>query len=136
MSLWPVARPLFGDEIVLRSVDWLENLPWRNGNAVNSENDKYEIRLNLRDFTPEEISVKTSNGFIVVEGKHDEKKDEHGFISRKFVRRYSLPEGCAPDNVKSKLTANRVLIITVPIQLKEKGDIEIKVAHEKCKSKL
>jgi hypothetical protein len=29
-------------------------------------------------------------GYLVVTGKHKEKADEHGFVSRSFTRRYAL----------------------------------------------
>ncbi|CAK1546684.1 unnamed protein product [Leptosia nina] len=115
--MWPASK--FGDEIVLRSIDWLENFPWRNECTVRTENNKYEIHMNVKDFGPEDISIKTCNGFIIVEGKQEEKKDEYGYISRHFVRRYlyttyidqnnltsrgaQIPCGC--DLVTTKMTA-------------------------------
>lgn len=50
-----------------------------------------QVILDVQQFTPNEISVKTTEKFIIVEGKHEEKADEHGFVSRHFVRRYQLP---------------------------------------------
>ncbi|OWR44130.1 small heat shock protein [Danaus plexippus plexippus] len=55
-----------------------------------------------------------ADGYIVVEGKHEEKKDEHGFISRQFTRRYALPEGCNPDTVESRLSSDGVLSVIAP----------------------
>ncbi|CAG4962365.1 unnamed protein product [Colias eurytheme] len=136
MSLWPAARPLFGDEVVLRSIDWLENFPWRNESSMRSENSKYEIRMNLKDFKPEEITIKTTDGFIVVEGKQEEKKDEHGYVSRHFVRKYAIPEGVKAENVESRLTVDGVLVIAIPRKEKNKRDTIIPVTHEGVKSKL
>jgi crystallin, alpha B len=53
-----------------------------SGSTVNAEKDKFQIILDVQQFTPDEISVKTNDKFIIVEGKHEEKPDEHGFISR------------------------------------------------------
>lgn len=53
-----------------------------SGSTVNVEKDKFEIILDVQQFTPNEITVKTNDKFIVVEGKHEEKQDEHGFVSR------------------------------------------------------
>lgn len=50
-----------------------------------------QVILDVQQFTPNEITVKTTEKHIIVEGKHEEKADEHGFISRHFVRRYQLP---------------------------------------------
>ncbi|KAJ8963110.1 hypothetical protein NQ318_018575 [Aromia moschata] len=50
-----------------------------------------QVILDVQQFAPNEIVVKTNGNSIIVEGKHEEKQDEHGFISRHFVRRYVLP---------------------------------------------
>lgn len=128
----------YGDEIVLQSIDWLENFPWMQEGGIKTGKDKYEICLNVKDFGPKEISVKTADGFIVIEGKHEEKKDELGFISRHFVRRYALPEECSAEKVESRLSHGGVLTITAPRIQVVKRDTVIPVAHEssKVKSKL
>lgn len=53
-----------------------------SGSTVNVEKDKFQIILDVQQFTPDEIAVKTNDKFIIVEGKHEEKQDEHGFVSR------------------------------------------------------
>lgn len=127
--------PIFGDEVILRSIDWLENLPWRQDNGAQSQNDHYEICLQMRDFKPDEISVKTSDGTIIVEAKHDERRDDYGLTSRHFVRKYRLPDGCKLENVKSRLTPEGMLIITAPRQRVPKQDTIIPVSHESVKTK-
>ncbi|KAJ0171106.1 hypothetical protein K1T71_013305 [Dendrolimus kikuchii] len=115
MSLSIADKPLiFADDIVLRSIDWLGNYPWRHENLVRNEKEKFEITLVVKDFTPKEISVKTADGYIVVEGKHEEKQDEYGYIARQFMRRYLVPEGCRPEDVKSTLSPDGILTITAP----------------------
>ncbi|MCQ9140756.1 small heat shock protein, partial [Bacillus amyloliquefaciens] len=96
--------------------------PWRQlaatardvGSTIKSDKNKFQVNLDVQHFAPEEISVKTADGYIVVEGKHEEKKDQHGFVSRQFTRRYALPEGCNPDTVESKLSSDGVLSIIAP----------------------
>lgn len=68
----------------------------------------------MQQFAPEEITVKASNNSIVVEGKHEEKQDEHGFISRQFTRRYILPTGYDVADLVSTLSSDGVLTITAP----------------------
>lgn len=73
--------------------------PWRNtalqkqdsGSTLNVDKDKFTVILDVQQFTPNEITVKTTDKFIIVEGKHEEKQDEHGFVARQFTRRYVLP---------------------------------------------
>lgn len=127
---------LFGDDTLLRSIDWLEGFPWKQENVVKRGVDKYEICIKVHDYAPEEISVKTADGFIVVEGKHEEKQDDYGYIARQFLRRFQVPEGCRIEEVKSRLTADGLLIISVPRIPVVKKDTVIPVKHEGSKSKL
>lgn len=59
-------------------------------------------------------SFQVVDKYVVVEGTHDEKQDEHGWISRKFVRRYLIPEQCNVEKVESNLSSDGVLTISVP----------------------
>ncbi|CAG9569946.1 unnamed protein product [Danaus chrysippus] len=96
--------------------------PWRHlaaaardvGSSIKTDKDKFQVNLDVQHFNPEEISVKTADGYVVVEGKHEEKKDQHGYISRQFCRRYALPEGCVPETVESRLSSDGVLTIIAP----------------------
>ncbi|XP_041984167.1 protein lethal(2)essential for life-like [Aricia agestis] len=96
--------------------------PWRQmaavardvGSTIKADKDKFQVNLDVQHFAPEEITVKTADGYVIIEGKHEEKQDEHGYISRQFTRRYALPEGCNPDTVESKLSSDGVLSIIAP----------------------
>ncbi|GLV39904.1 lethal (2) essential for life [Carabus blaptoides fortunei] len=91
--------------------------PWRvdtsdSGSTVQCDKDKFQVNLDVQQFTPEEVKVKVVDGSIIVEAKHEEKQDEHGFISRQFVRRYVLPKGYDMKDVMSTLSSDGVLTIT------------------------
>ncbi|XP_049877047.1 protein lethal(2)essential for life isoform X1 [Pectinophora gossypiella] len=73
-----------------------------------------KVILDVQQFTPEEITVKASNNSVVVEGRHEEKQDEHGFISRQFTRRYILPGGYNVEDLVSTLSSDGVLTVTAP----------------------
>lgn len=94
--------------------------PWRvarsdSGSTLKVDKDKYQVTLDVQQFAPDEITVKvTGNNTITVEGKHEEKQDEHGFVSRQFIRRYVLPDGHDINNVVSSLSSDGVLSITAP----------------------
>lgn len=70
--------------------------------------------LDVQQFSPNEVTVKTVDRTVVVEGKHSEKADEHGFISRHFVRKYLLPEDIDLEQVASTLSSDGVLTISAP----------------------
>nr|QGZ00461.1 heat shock protein 21.6 [Glyphodes pyloalis] len=113
--------------------------PWRQlaaaardvGSSIKADKDKLQINLDVQHFAPEEISVKTADGYIVVEGKHSEKRDEHGYIARSFTRRYALPAGAAPERVESRLSSDGVLTITAPRDAPDalKGQRQVPIAH-------
>lgn len=68
----------------------------------------------MQQFKPEEVTVKVVDNFIVVEGKHEERGDEHGFVSRHFVRKYRLPQNCDESAISSTLSSDGVLQLVAP----------------------
>ncbi|XP_055676553.1 heat shock protein 23-like [Lutzomyia longipalpis] len=80
----------------------------------NAEKEGFEMSLDVRHFKPEEISVKTVDNHIVVEGKHEEREDDNSFISRHFVRRYALPDNCNIQEAVSTMTADGILTVKAP----------------------
>lgn len=76
--------------------------------------DGFQVCVDVQQFAPNEISVKTVDNSILVEGKHEEKSDEEGFVSRHFVRRYVLPKGYDPQQVVSTLSSDGILTVKAP----------------------
>lgn len=91
---------------------------------VKVERDAFKVMLDVQQFTPQELSVKTVDNFIVVEGKHEERQDEHGFISRQFTRRYPLPQDIKPENVECNISSDGVLLITAARVVEEPRENE------------
>lgn len=75
------------------------------------DKDGFHVTMDVRHYDPKEISVKTVDNSIVVEAKHEEKKDEHGYISRQCTRRYELPKGFKAEDVVSSLSSDGILTI-------------------------
>ncbi|XP_053618456.1 protein lethal(2)essential for life-like [Plodia interpunctella] len=94
------------------------------GSTIKLEKDKFQVNLDVQHFAPEEISVKTIDGYLVIDAKHEERQDEHGYISRSFSRKYPLPDGIDPDTVVSKLSSDGVLTITAPLKAPPKAENE------------
>ncbi|XP_059058516.1 protein lethal(2)essential for life-like [Achroia grisella] len=90
--------------------------PWwpDTASSIKADKDKWQINVDVQHFAPDEITVKIAGGNIVIEGKHEEKKDEHGFVSRHFVRRYKLPNDINGDAVQSRLSSDGVLTVVAP----------------------
>lgn len=73
--------------------------------------DGFQVSLDVQHFAPNEISVKTENNQVVINAKHEEKRDNHGYISREFTRRYVLPDEFKPEDVTSSLSSDGVLTV-------------------------
>ncbi|KAG8232749.1 hypothetical protein J437_LFUL012994 [Ladona fulva] len=96
--------------------------PWKHDSEshggisdIQADKDNFKVMIDVQHFAPDELTVKTVDNYLVVEGKHEEKKDEHGYISRHFLRRYKLPEGVKEESVTSDLSSDGVLCISAPM---------------------
>ncbi|GLG94659.1 Hsp11 [Gryllus bimaculatus] len=96
----------------------LFTIPWRqqsdlsSGNASVEYDEKgFKVILDVRQFKPEEIKVKVVDGFIIVEGNHEEHQDNSEMLSRQFVRRYRIPHDVDQRTITSKLSCNGLLEI-------------------------
>lgn len=100
--------------------------------TVQADKNKFQVTLDVQQFSPEEVTVKVVGKNVVVEGKHEEKQDEHGWISRQFVRKYLVPEQCDIDELQSTLSSDGVLTITAPrktLELDDKKERIIKIQN-------
>ncbi|XP_030756505.1 protein lethal(2)essential for life-like [Sitophilus oryzae] len=100
--------------------------------TIELDKDHFQASIDVQQFKPEEITVKLiDDNTILVEGKHEERPDEHGYISRHFVRKYVLPKDSNLKELKSKLSSDGVLSISAPkIEEKPQQDYkEIPIIH-------
>lgn len=82
---------------------------------VTNDSNEFKVQLDVSHFAPEELTVKAMNNHtVIIEGKHEEKQDEHGYISRQFSRKYLLPKECDAERLASSLTPEGVLVISAP----------------------
>lgn len=75
--------------------------------------DGFSASVDVHHFNPSEITVKTVNNQIIVEGRHEERDDGHGSVQRHFVRKYVLPENYDMNSVHSTLSSDGILTIKV-----------------------
>ncbi|KAM6984132.1 crystallin, alpha B, b [Tautogolabrus adspersus] len=102
---FPWSRPSFW-----RWFNWSEN----GHSEMRIEKDRYVIYLDVQHFSPDELSVSVSEEFITVHAKHEDRQEDHGFVSREFLRKYRLPAGVSGTDVTSSLSVDGVLTITAP----------------------
>lgn len=87
--------------------------------------DGFQVSINVEHFKPNELQVKVVDDHITVEAKHEERSDDHGYISRHIVRRYAIPKGYDPNQVASSLSSDGVLTVSIPKPaLEDKSDKE------------
>lgn len=70
--------------------------------------------MDVHEFKPEELHVKTYDYFVEIEAKHEAKEDPHGFIKREFKRKYTLPRDVKATEVQCNLSSEGILVVTAP----------------------
>lgn len=109
-ALWPTLRSPRWDQ-AFRSL----NQQLASGaSEVTNNADEFGVKLDVRHFKPEEVEVKVQDHNLTIHGKHEERSDEHGYITREFTRRYVMPENVKMDQLSSTLSGNGVLAIKAP----------------------
>ncbi|XP_064459373.1 alpha-crystallin A chain-like [Ornithodoros turicata] len=100
--------------------------------GVTSE--EFSVNMNVRNFSPDEISVKTVDNCIEIHAKHEEKSDDRGYFHREFTRRIVLPEDVDPESITCTMSAKGSLQLRAPrnksIECKERT-VPISVEHVK-----
>ncbi|XP_055516656.1 crystallin, alpha B, b [Leucoraja erinacea] len=97
---------------------------------VRLDKDKFAIHLDVKHFTPEEIRVKILGDFIEIQAQHEERQDEHGYISREFHRKYKIPAGVDPTLITSSLSADGVLTVTGPRKVADVPERTVPIFRE------
>ncbi|XP_054366471.1 heat shock protein beta-8 isoform X9 [Mirounga angustirostris] len=49
--------------------------------------EPWKVCVNVHSFKPEELMVKTKDGYVEVSGKHEEKQQEGGIVSKNFTKK-------------------------------------------------
>merc|ERR1712173_543178 len=81
----------------------------------NEDEAKMEVRINASEYKPEELKVSVQSGRLLVEGKHEERKEDGGaYVQKSFSRSYTLPKEAQADQMVSNLSSEGVLVITTP----------------------
>merc|ERR1711972_129526 len=82
---------------------------------VNEDDSKMEVRIDASEYKPEELKVSVQSGRLLVEGKHEEKKEDgSAYVQKRFSRSYTLPKEAQADQMVSNLSSQGVLVITTP----------------------
>ncbi|KAL0965649.1 hypothetical protein UPYG_G00283950 [Umbra pygmaea] len=82
---------------------------------IRTGQHSWRITLDVNHFSPDEISIKTKGGYLEIAGKHEEKEDAHGSVSRCFTRKYKLPPGVNLQHISSSLSEEGLLSVEAPL---------------------
>lgn len=82
--------------------------------SLTNDSERFCLRLDVGHFDSDDLEVKTVDNQVVIRGKHGERTDELGVISREFTRKCTLPKDVQPETVKCSITADGFLIIEAP----------------------
>ena len=92
-----------------------------------NETDGLQIQLDVRHFKFDELTVKTLDNVIAVQGKKKDRDDDFVCITKQFTRKYKLPRGYDAKMVVSTLSSDGILHVKAPKPDKMPEIIEITV---------
>lgn len=98
-----------------------EEVGWKIKQIEKTNHGKsgYWLSLDIQNFGPHEITVKTVDDVIVIEAKHEERQHE---------RSYRLPEGFKIEDVVSSISSDGILTVTaIPATQASEGGSKIQV---------
>ncbi|TNM89352.1 heat shock protein beta-8 [Takifugu flavidus] len=85
--------------------------PSSRSSPVTAGGEPWKVCVNVHSFKPEELNVKTKDGFVEVSGKHEEKQEEGGIVTKNFTKKIQIPVDVDPLTVFASLSPEGVLII-------------------------
>ncbi len=84
---------------------------------VTYDEGRFQVEFDVRDYRPEELSIKTEGDVLIVLAKHETKTEGGGsFVSKQFEQRFTLPSGVQPESITSSLAKDGTLTVTAPRQ--------------------
>ena len=96
--------------------------------SIKEDEKNFQVSLDTSAFRPDEIKISVdSNNLLSIEANHEEKsEDGHKLVERRFIRKYTLPTNCKPENVVSNLSSDGVLMVTAPkLAIEDKRNVPI-----------
>ncbi|CAM4552245.1 hypothetical protein PO909_003300 [Leuciscus waleckii] len=86
---------------------------WWDGDIseVRMDRDRFVVILDVRHFSPDELTVKVNDDYIEVHAKRDEEgQDEH--VAEVFYRKFKIPSGVDPGSITSSLSSDGFLTVS------------------------
>jgi len=96
--------------------------------AEGTNKDLFSVKLDVHQFHPDEVTVKTKDNSLIIEAKHEEREDSHGFIARHFVRRYIMPDDVKVEQLACNMSSDGILELCAPRKLVG-GETVVPIRH-------
>lgn len=94
---------------------------------VSYDEGQFVVEIPLKDYKPEELSVKTEGDVLVILAKHETQTETGGsFVSKQFEQRFSLPSGVKPESIISALGRDGTLKVTAPRTSSQQANLSFK----------
>uniref|UniRef100_A0AC35U2Y3 SHSP domain-containing protein n=1 Tax=Rhabditophanes sp. KR3021 TaxID=114890 RepID=A0AC35U2Y3_9BILA len=81
---------------------------------VVSDQEKFAVEIDAYQFRPEELQVKTMDDTLIIEGQHQDKRDEENYTKMYFIRKYRLPNEVDLGRINSTMDNNGKLYVSAP----------------------
>merc|ERR1712018_508584 len=81
---------------------------------VSYDETKFQVEFDVKDYKPEELSIKTEGTTLVVLAKHEEKSGDSSYVTKQFEQRFTLPSGVKAEAISSSLSKDGKLMVAAP----------------------
>lgn len=85
------------------------------GPKIISDSNTFQVVVNVKDYKKDELKVKIKDGFILVQGSHEAKQDDHDIFASQFFHTYTLPTNSSGSDVSAEYTNDGYLIVNAPL---------------------
>ncbi|XP_013915785.1 PREDICTED: heat shock protein beta-8 [Thamnophis sirtalis] len=91
-----------------------EGSPFGSSSPPTFTGEPWKVCVNVQSFKPEELSVKTKEGYVEVSGEKREEEEEEEVVQKNFFVLLRLPVEVDPTTVFASLSPEGLLIIEAP----------------------
>jgi len=100
--------------------------------STTTDKSMFEVKLNVKNYKPDELDVKILNGIVTIEGKHEETKTYKGeegegkgkerclghqeFVFTHFKKSFVVPKNVIEEKLECKLTEDGHLVVSAPLK--------------------
>ncbi|KAJ6218548.1 hypothetical protein RDWZM_009705 [Blomia tropicalis] len=82
--------------------------------------DKFNLDLDMRQFDPNEISVKFDQNSLQIHGKREKKADDgHQYEYREYVQHFTVPDNVVHEQLKCQMDNKGYLKIEAPVKVEQ-----------------